>query len=92
MIIRIMGQGQYEVKSILFDDLNAIDNKIVEYVHKGEETEYKKSLTELIGLIVRQGKKVPDSEIVESSIIVPPADMTLEEARQVFTGEGIFEG
>ena len=36
MIIRIIGQGQYQVKSSLFDDLNKIDNQIVEYVQKGK--------------------------------------------------------
>ena len=34
MIIRIMGEGQYNVKSSLFDDLNKIDNTIVDYVQK----------------------------------------------------------
>jgi len=92
MIIRIMGQGQYRVKSTLFDDLNKIDNKIVGYVQKGNAKAYKKSLDELIGMIVREGQKVSSKEIVESDIIVPPADMTLEEARQVFKGTGIFQG
>ena len=92
MIIRIMGQGQYRVKSSLFDDLNAIDNKIVGYVQKGDEKGYKKSLAELIGMILRDGKVVPSKDLVESDIIVPPVDMTLEEARQVFRGQGIFQG
>jgi hypothetical protein len=92
MIIRIMGQGQFEVKSSLFDDLNKIDNKIVEYVQKGNEKGYKKSLADLIGIITREGQMVDNKELVESDVIVPPADMTLEEARQVFRGTGIFEG
>jgi hypothetical protein len=92
MIIRIMGQGQFEVKSSLFDDLNKIDNKIVEYVQKGNEKGYKKSLADLIGIITREGQMVDNKELVESDVIVPPADMTLEEARQVFRGKGIFEG
>lgn len=92
MIIRILGQGQFEVKSSLFDELNVIDNKIVEYVTKGDEKEYKKGLADLIGLILREGKKVPDEELIESSVIVPPNDMTLKEARQIFSGEGIFKG
>jgi hypothetical protein len=87
-----MGQGQFLVQSSLFDDLNKIDNKIVEYVQKGNEKGYKKSLAELIELVLREGKKVSAKELIESDIIVPPADMTLEEARQVFTGTGIFEG
>jgi hypothetical protein len=92
MIIRIMGKGQFHVKSGLFDELNRIDNRIVEYVQKGNEKEYKKSLAELIGIILREGQAVDDRELIESDIIVPPADMTLEEAKQVFTGTGIFAG
>jgi len=43
-------------------------------------------------MILHESKKVSDKELVESDIIVPPADMTIEEARQVFTGTGIFKG
>ncbi len=92
MIIRVIGQGQYQVKSSLFDDLNKIDNQIVEYVQKGNEKAYKKSLAELIGRIVKEGETLDHKEIIESDIIVPPADMTLDEARQVFKGTGIFQG
>ena len=92
MIIRIMGEGQYNVKSSLFDNLNKIDNTIVDYVQKGDEQGFRKNLTNLIGTIKREGKKIDDRELVESDIIVPPADMTLKEARDVFKGTGIFKG
>jgi hypothetical protein len=92
MIIRIMGEGQYNVKSSNFDKLNRIDNKIVEYVQKGDEKGYKKGLADLIGMIHREGVMVDNEELIESDVIVPPADMTLEEARQVFRGTGIFKG
>lgn len=92
MIIRIIGQGQYRVDSSLFDTLNRIDNRIVGHVEKGNEKGYRKGLDELIGTIVSEGKKVPGKEIIESDVIVPPADMSLDEARQVFRGTGIFEG
>ncbi|MDD1715499.1 MAG: hypothetical protein LUQ01_00720 [Methanolinea sp.] len=92
MIIRIMGLGQYQVRSALFDKLNRIDNKIVEYVEKGNEKGYKKGLDELIKTVLKEGQMLDSKEIIESDIIVPPADMTLEEARQVFRGTGIFQG
>ena len=92
MIIRIMGEGQYNVKSSQFDKLNKIDNKIVEYVQKGDEKKYKKGLADLIGLIHREGIQLDNEDLIESDVIVPPADMTLEEARQVFRGTGIFKG
>ncbi len=92
MIIRIIGQGQFNVPGRLFDDLNRIDNKIVGFVQDGNEKDYKSGLAELVGLVIREGKKLSEGELVESDVIVPPADMTLDEARQVFTGTGIFKG
>lgn len=92
MIIRIVGEGQFDVSGSLFDDLNTIDNKIVDFVQKGDETGFKIHHAQLIALILSQGKKLPDEELVASSVMVPPADLTLEEARQIFCGEGIFQG
>lgn len=92
MIIRVMGEGQYRVDSALFDTLNAIDNRIVEDVQTGNQQAYERSLAELIGCIQREGQRIADTELVESDIIVPPADMTLAEARDVFKGTGLFEG
>jgi hypothetical protein len=92
MIIRVMGEGQFRVDSALFDTLNTIDNRIVEEVQKGNRQEYERGLAELIGCIQREGQRIADTELVESDIIVPPADMTLSEARDVFKGTGIFAG
>ncbi len=92
MIIRVMGEGQYRVDSALFDTLNGIDNRIVENVQNGEQEEFSSGLAELIGCIQSNGQRVADTELVESDIIVPPADLTLAEARDVFKGTGLFEG
>ena len=91
MIIRIVSEGQYEIPSSLFDELNAIDNTIVELVSKGNEEEYGKELSKLIDMIKTNGKQLDDSDIVESNIIVPPGDLTFEEAKEIFTGVGVFE-
>jgi hypothetical protein len=91
MIIRIMGEGQYNVKSSLFDTLNKIDNTIVDNVQQGDEKAYRKNLAKLISTIKSKGDLIDDKELVESDIIVPMADMTLKEAREVFTGTGIFK-
>ncbi len=92
MIIRVMGEGQYRVDSGLFDTLNQIDNRIVEHVQQQDVQGFRSSLTDLIGCVQREGQRIADTELVESDIIVPPADMTLAEARDVFKGTGLFEG
>ena len=92
MIIRVMGEGQYRVDSGLFDTLNEIDNRIVEHVQNQDAKGFRSCLAELIGAIQQAGQRIADTELVESDIIVPPADLTLPEARDVFKGTGIFEG
>jgi hypothetical protein len=92
MIIRILGIGQFKLDDRHIDGLNKIDNKIVEDVSKGREKEFRKDLAKIISMIQEKGEAIDPAEIVSSDIIVPPADMTIEEAKQVFSGEGLIKG
>ena len=92
MIIRILGIGQFKLDDRHIDCLNKIDNQIVEHVSKGREKEFRKDLAKIISMIQEKGEAIDPAEIISSDIIVPPADMTLEEARQVFSGEGLIKG
>jgi hypothetical protein len=91
MIVRIMGEGQYEVDSCLLDQLNAIDNRIVDHVSRGEQKEFRDELVKLISAVKENGSPLDPKEIVKSDIIVPPKDLTLEEARGVFKGYGLIK-
>ncbi len=91
MIIRIMGEGQYRVSSSILDDLNVIDNRIVDQVTKNDEAGFKEELSKLISTIKAEGEPLDPAEIVESDIIVPPGDLTLDEAKRVFSGCGLIE-
>ncbi|HNR58455.1 MAG: hypothetical protein PHN90_02555 [Methanothrix sp.] len=91
MIIRIMGEGQYRVKSALLDDLNVIDNRIVDRVAREDEAGFQEELSRLIATIKAKGEPLDPKEIVESEIIVPPGDLTLSEAERVFSGSGLIE-
>ena len=91
MIIRIMGEGQYRVSSALLDDLNVIDNRIVDQVAKNDEAGFKEELSNLVSTIKGKGEPLDPAEIVESDIIVPPGDLTLDEAKRVFSGCGLIE-
>ncbi|MDY9928141.1 PspA-associated protein PspAA [Methanosarcina sp.] len=91
MIIRIMGEGQYRAPEALCDELNQIDNRIVALVTEGKTEEFRTELAKLISEIKGRGEAIEAEEILESDIIVPPEDLSLEEARAVFKGSGIFE-
>jgi len=91
MIIRIMGEGQYVVDSCLLDELNIIDNHIVDHVSQGKQKEFREELTNLISTVKEKGKQLDHKEIIKSDIIIPPKDLTLEEAGVIFKGYGLIK-
>ena len=92
MIVRVLVIGQFKLDDRHIDSLNTIDNQIVEHVSKGREKEFRKDLAKIISMIQEKGEAMDPAEIISSDIIVPPEDMTLDEARQVFSGEGLIKG
>ena len=90
MIVRIMGEGQFKVSSAILDELNELDNKLVEEVAKGNEEGLRALLSAMISMVKRDATPLDPAEIVESNVIIPPEDLSLEEAKKIFTGEGII--
>jgi hypothetical protein len=94
MIVRLMGEGQYEIDKKHLDAVNKIDNNIVKIVksqdEKAVEAAFKTEYKTLIDYVRKNGKKIPNEIIKPSDLIIPPADLTLEEARKIFTGEGLI--
>ena len=91
-IVRIMGHGQYTVDNRTLKKLNDIDNTIVELVstERSDDTEFKKKLTELNNMVVENGKTLDPHEIIKSDIILPSADLSIDEAKKLFRGEGVI--
>jgi hypothetical protein len=90
MIVRLMSEGQYRVPDDLASDLNELDRQAVQAVEGGEETDLRRLLA-LMGEIVRErGERFADSHLSGSDLIIPPADLSLDEARQLFTDEGLI--
>ena len=99
VIIRISGQGQFKVNSEILDKINEIDNSIVDLIenislgssdHKLTQKELQSKLTEMKNLITSKGEPIDDKEIVESDVIVPDSDLSIEEATKIFKEEGVI--
>jgi len=90
MIVRLMGEGQYELDIKYVDEVNKIDNNIVKIVTKGNETDFKSEFKKLSDYVRNNGKKISDDVIKPSEIIIPPSDLTLDEAKKLFAGDGLF--
>ncbi len=92
MIVRILGEGQFRLDDDQVNKVNKIDNQIVDHVQKGNKVEFLQDLANLISTIKGLGEPVDPVEIIPSDIIIPPGDLSLEEARKVFCGDGLIKG
>lgn len=90
MIIRIATQGQFKVSDQLVDKLDVIDNRIVEVVAAGDEGNFRTLLGQMLSLVHESGEVVPTDSLVASDLILPSPDTTLDEARKLFTGDGLI--
>jgi hypothetical protein len=91
MIIRILGLGQFRLDDKHIADLNKIDNRIVNHVKKGDQIAFRKDLDELISKVKDLGVPLDPVDIVQSELIFPPEDLSFEEAKRVFSGDGIIK-
>lgn len=90
MIVRILTEGQYNLPGAFVDRLNEIDNEIVDAVGSGDREAFRKLLDDMLDHVRKNGTEVPVEELVESDVVLPEPDITLEEAAELFTGEGIL--
>jgi hypothetical protein len=90
MIVRISGEGQYEVADDQRERLNELDNQAVAAVEAGDEARFRELWGEMLQLVSNECRPLADDELVESDVILPPRDTTFQEARADFSGDGLI--
>jgi hypothetical protein len=90
MIVRIMGEGQYRLAPDAVDELNRLDTDAAAAVEAGDEQRLADLLGRMAGLVRSRGTRLDDADLSASDGIVPPTDLTLDEARELFSGEGLI--
>ena len=90
MIVRISGEGQYRLPDEHAGQLNQLDNDAVEAAASGDEDRFADLWNQMLALVEAHGEALPDDELVESDVILPPRDVSFEEARGEFSGEGLI--
>lgn len=90
MIVRLMGEGQYRLDDRLREQLNELDNQTVEAVEAGDRDRLQSLLGQLHQTVRDGGEPLDPSDLSASDLIIPPDDLTLDEARQIFHGDGLI--
>ena len=92
MIVRIATEGQYEVGEGDVPALEQLDNDAVAACDSGDEQQFNDTFTRLIEFVRDKGKPVPEDRLDPSDVIFPPPDVSFEEAKAEFSGEGLIPG
>lgn len=92
MIIRILNDNQYNVPSLYLDQINLMDNEIVRCLARDDRNGFREYYRKMIDLIKKNGVPVDEHLLKQSDLIVPPPDLNFDEAKNIFTGEGIIPG
>jgi hypothetical protein len=82
VIVRVMGEGQWLLDDSLAERLHELDAETERAVERGDQEGLQSALHALAEL-VRSGERLPDDHLGSSDSIVPPTDLTLEEARRI---------
>ncbi|HWV88153.1 MAG TPA: hypothetical protein VNZ62_22090 [Capillimicrobium sp.] len=90
MIVRISTEGQYDLPERFHAELNELDNRVVAAVEADSEDDYRESFAALLDFVRSNGTPVEDTDLRGSDLIIPPPDLTLAEAEQEFTGDGLL--
>ncbi len=90
MIVRIAGEDQFRLPDGDADRLNKLDNEAVAAVEDGDEDRFHAVFEEMLDLVRRAGTALDEDELEESDVILPPPDLTFDEARHEFTGDGLI--
>jgi PspA-Associated protein len=92
LIVRISTEGQYELGDDDVASLNKLDNAAVAACDTSDEARFQDSFAQLLDYVRVHGHPLADDDLRGSDLILPPPDVSLEEAKGGFNGEGLIPG
>jgi len=92
MIVRILGEGQWEVAEASLAELNRLDAVVESAVESGDAVTFSQALGALLDAVRTAGTALPDESLEDSDLILPPGDATLEEVREMLDDDGLIPG
>lgn len=92
MIVRILGEGQLTLQQDHLDELNKLDNDLMAAVRDGEDAKFRAAMDALLTRVRELGEPLPVEEIKPSDFILPSADSSLDEVRDLLSSDGLIPG
>ena len=92
MIVRVLGEGQYDVPDDKLEMLNELDQAVESAVEAGDTDAFGRTLGALLAGVRSAAVPHEAGTLDTSDLILPPADASLEEVRDLLSGDGLIPG
>jgi hypothetical protein len=92
MIVRILGEGQFDVAGEHLGELDLLDARLQSAAEAGDEAAFTAALQALCDAVRRHGGPVPADALVGSELVLPAEDTSLDQVRALLAGEGLIPG
>ncbi len=92
MIVRILGEGQYDLSEDAVSALNELDARVEAAVEADDQDAFLGALTSLLDGVRTAGVAHDADSLEPSDLILPMADATLAEVRDMLSGDGLIPG
>jgi hypothetical protein len=90
VIVRVLGEGQFEVDDEVAKGLNDLDEQAEQALEAGDQEQFSELLGRMAEAVRTNGTRLPDEDLSPSEAIIPPEDLTLVEAGELFESEGLI--
>jgi hypothetical protein len=90
VIVRVLGEGQFRVDDSLLTQLNELDAQVEQAIAVGDERALWAGLQALANAVREHGEKLADDDLSPSDAVVPPEDLSLDEAKELLRDDGFI--
>ena len=90
MIIRIMGEGQFDVADVEQDTLQKYDAEVENAIASGDADQVHEALVALRTFIIDHAEPMPDDYLGSSDIVIPYPDAQIQDIERLLSDEGLI--
>jgi hypothetical protein len=91
VIIRILGEGQFEVPDSELEEINRLDSAL-EHALNTVDDDVRPALDALLAKVRETGVRPAEHEFLDSDVVLPFADASEEDIRAMLSDEGLIPG
>jgi hypothetical protein len=87
MIVRILGEGRFDVPEADMPAIEQLDAELTDAVDRNDAAAFDSALSDLLTEVRHTGTPVPPDDLQTSGLVVPHPGSTLSEVKELLTEE-----